>query len=114
MDEIKSNSSELIVEGLFMYNNLSNVKSGNMGRIEKNELLANWCDNISGVTAIKMLDIDGDFLFPGNESNVTILIWHPYPIRYELVNSLPLCIGYSRPKNFGIFLNTNIIGYRSI
>ncbi len=111
MVEIKPNSSELIVAGLFRYNNLANVKSGNMGRIETNELLAIWSEGIPGVTAIKMLDIDGDFLLSGNESNVTILIWHPYPIRYELVNSMPLCIGFSRPKNFGIFVSTNIVGF---
>lgn len=110
MDSILSYKTELIVEGKFSYLNI-NIDHHYDNNIYLNRLLSIWSNSLPGVTTIKFIFIENELIRPEDVCIVRIIIWHPYPIRSELLNAQKLFVGYSRPNYFGEFVCNKIIGY---
>ena len=110
MDSILNDKTELIVEGQFSYSNI-NINPQYNNNIYLNRVVSIWTNSLPGVTTIKFIFIENGFIRPGEVCIVRIIIWHPFPIRTELLNSEKLFIDHSRTNFFGEFVCKKIIGY---
>ena len=110
MDLIQINKAELIVEGEFSYFNI-NIDPQYDNTICLNRVLSIWNNSLPGVTIVKFIFIEHGFICPEETCNVRLIIWHPFPIRHELLNGQKLYIGHSKSKCFGEFVCHKIIGY---